>query len=40
MEFAGYIKDEAFNFTYKIGNNSRLYIMETVANIQTDKAFC
>ena len=39
MEFAGYIKDEAFNFTYKIGNNSRLYIMETVANIQTDKAF-
>lgn len=39
MEFAGYIKDEAFNFTYKIGNNSRLYIMETIANIQTDKAF-
>ena len=39
MEFAGYIKDGAFNFTYKIGNNSRLYIMETVANIQTDKAF-
>ncbi|MDD2307775.1 MAG: hypothetical protein PHP53_23935 [Prolixibacteraceae bacterium] len=39
MEFAGYIKDETFNFTYKIGNNSRLYIMETVANIQTDKAF-
>ena len=39
MEFAGYIKDEAFNFTYKIGNNSRLYIMETIGNIQTDKAF-
>lgn len=39
MEFAGYIKDEAFNFTYKIGNNSRLYIMETIGNIQTDKSF-
>ena len=39
MEFAGDVEDRAFNFTYKIGNNSRLYIMETVANIQTDKAF-